>query len=43
MVREKMDKCLYKCESITDGYEYSKLAKYFQKEYIGYILNLELY
>lgn len=46
MVREKMDKCLYKCESITDGYEYSKLAKYFPKRiywvYIkfGTLLNL---
>lgn len=31
MVKEKKNKCLYKCESITDGYEYSKMAKYFPK------------
>ena len=46
MVREKMDKCLYKCESITDGYEYTKMAKYFPKRVywvfvkLGTLLNL---
>lgn len=46
MVREKMDKCLYKCESITDGYEYAKMAKYFPKRIywvyikLGTLLNL---
>lgn len=48
MVREKMDKCLYKCESITDGYEYMKMAKYFPKRVywvfvkLGTLLNLVL-
>ena len=46
MVREKMDKCLYKCESITDGYEYAKMTKYFPKRVywvfvkLGTLLNL---
>ena len=31
MNKEKKNRCLYKCESITDGYEYSKMAKYFPK------------
>lgn len=31
MNKEKNNRCLYKCESITDGYEYSKMAKYFPK------------
>lgn len=31
MNKEKKNRCLYRCESITDGYEYSKLAKYFPK------------
>lgn len=46
MGREKMDKCLYKCESIADGYEYKKMAKYFPKRVywvfvkLGTLLNL---
>jgi len=46
MVKEKMDKCLYKCESIADGYEYKKMAKYFPKRVywvfvkLGTLLNL---
>ena len=41
-----MDKCLYKCESIADGYEYKKMAKYFPKRVywvfvkLGTLLNL---
>ena len=31
MNKEKKNRCLYKCESITDGYEYSKMVKYFPK------------
>lgn len=46
MNKEKRNRCLYKCESITDGYEYSKLAKYFPKRIywvyikLGTLLNL---
>lgn len=46
MNKEKKNRCLYKCESITDGYEYSKLAKYFPKRIywvyikLGTLLNL---
>ena len=46
MNKEKKNKCLYKCESITDGYEYSKMAKYFPKRIywvyikLGTLLNL---
>ena len=29
--KKKKDKCLYTCESMTDAYEYSKMAKYFPK------------
>lgn len=46
MNKEKKNRCLYKCESITDGYEYSKMAKYFPKRIywvyikLGTLLNL---
>ena len=46
MNKEKKNRCLYKCESITDGYEYSKMAKYFPKGVywvfvkLGTLLNL---
>ena len=46
MNKEKKNGCLYKCESITDGYEYSKMAKYFPKRIywvyikLGTLLNL---
>ena len=31
MNKEKKNRCLYKCESIADGYEYKKMVKYFPK------------
>lgn len=46
MAKEKNNKCLYKCESIADGYEYKKMAKYFPKRVywvfvkLGTLLNL---
>ena len=29
--KNENSKCLYSCESIVDGYEYKKMAKYFPK------------
>ena len=44
--KKKKDKCLYTCESMTDAYEYSKMAKYFPKRMYwilvknGFFLNI---
>lgn len=36
--KKDMEKCLYTCESRIDGYEYSKMAKYFPQIYWSYVI-----